>query len=97
MCCPYTEDLRQLFVVLQVNLLQLGSLPVVLVPLPRQLSTFGAEQSPVCSVVVSDKMSTLELAPATASLRQQPLALANITNAAPLWQQSDSPDGKLRC
>lgn len=66
---------------------ELGSLPVVLVPLPTAAGLVGA------SLALSDRMALLSSAPGTGRAVASPLAVAGVTHAAPLWQPASSLSG----
>lgn len=66
---------------------ELGSLPVVLVPLPTAVGLVGA------SLALSDRMALLSSAPGTGRAVASPLAVAGVTHAVPLWQPATSVSG----
>ena len=66
---------------------KLGSLPVVLVPLPSAAGLVGT------SLALSDRMALLSSAPGTGLAVASPLAVAGVTHAVPLWQPASSLSG----
>ena len=66
---------------------ELGSLPVVLIPLPTAVGLVGA------SLALSDRMALLCRAPGTGRAVTSPLAVAGVTHAVPLWQPASSVSG----
>ena len=66
---------------------ELGSLPVVLVPLPTAVGLVGA------SLALSDRMALVSSAPGTGRAVASPLAVAGVTHAVPLWQPASSLSG----
>ena len=62
----------------------LGSLPVVLIPLPTAAGLVGT------SLALSDRMALLSSAPGTGRAVASPLAVAGVTHAVPLWQPPTS-------
>lgn len=66
---------------------ELGTLPVVLVPLPTAAGLAGA------SLALSDRMALVSSAPGTGRAVASPLAVAGITHAVPLWQPASSLSG----
>ena len=66
---------------------ELGSLPVVLVPLPTAVGLSGT------SLALSDRVALLRSAPGTGRVVASPLAVAGITHAVPLWQPAASVSG----
>ncbi|KAL0033688.1 hypothetical protein WJX77_000833 [Trebouxia sp. C0004] len=67
----------------------LGSLPVVLIPLPTAVGLKGS------SLALSDRMALLSCAPGTGRAVASPLAVAGVTHAVPLWQPATSASGAL--
>ncbi len=65
----------------------LGSLPVVLIPLPTAVDLKGS------SLALSDRMALLSCAPGTRRAVASPLAVAGVTHAVPLWQPATSATG----
>ncbi len=65
----------------------LGSLPVVLIPLPTAVGLKGS------SLALSDRMALLSCAPGTGRAVASPLAVAGVTHAVPLWQPATSAPG----
>ncbi len=65
----------------------LGSLPVVLIPLPTAVGLKGS------SLALSDRMALLSCAPGTGRAVASPLAVAGVTHAVPLWQPATSASG----
>ena len=65
----------------------LGSLPVVLIPLPTAVGLVGT------SLALSDQMALLSSAPGTGRAVASPLAVAGVTHAVPLWQPATSVTG----
>lgn len=63
---------------------EMGSLPVVLIPLPTAVGLVGV------SLALSDRMALLSSAPGTGRAVASPLAVAGVTHAVPLWQQPAS-------
>ena len=62
----------------------LGSLPVVLIPLPTAAGLKGS------SLALSDRMALLSCAPGTGRAVASHLAVAGVTHAVPLWQPATS-------
>ena len=62
----------------------LGSLPVVLIPLPTAVGLVGT------SLALSDRLALLSSSPGTGRVVAAPLAVAGVTHAAPLWQPAAS-------
>lgn len=65
----------------------LGSLPVVLIPLPTAVGLKGS------SLALSDRMALLSCAPGTGRAVVSPLAVAGVTHAVPLWQPATAASG----
>lgn len=65
----------------------LGSLPVVLIPLPTAVGLVGT------SLALSDRMALVSSAPGTGRAVASPLAVAGVTHAVPLWQPATSVTG----
>ena len=63
-----------------VTVKELGSLPVVLVPLPAAVGLVGV------SLAVSDRLALLHMAPGTGRAVATALAVAGVSHAVPLWQ-----------
>ena len=63
---------------------EMGSLPVVLIPLPTAVGLIGV------SLALSDRMALLSSAPGTGRAVASPLAVAGVTHAVPLWQPASS-------
>ena len=81
-------QLRSLLSQLQLTAIKdLGSLPVVLVPLPTAVGLVGT------SLALSDRMALLASAPGTGRTAASPLAAAGVTHAVPLWQPASSVSG----
>ena len=65
----------------------LGSLPVVLIPLPTAAGLEGT------AVALGERMALLSNAPGTGRVRASPLAVAGVTHAVPLWQPATAAAG----
>ena len=76
-----------------ITLKALGSLPVVLVPLPTAVGLVGT------SLVLSDRLALLHMAPGTGRAVATALAVAGVAHAVPLWQPATlaAGSGNSRC
>ena len=81
-------QLRLPFPQLQLTAIKdLGSLPVVLVPLPTAVGLVGT------SLALSDRIALLASASGTGRTVASPLAVAGVTHVVPLWQPVSSVSG----
>ena len=68
-----------------VTVKKVGSLPVVVVPLPTAAGLVGT------SLAVSDRLALLHMAPGPGRLVATALAVAGVLHAVPLWQSVPAP------